>query len=249
MKKVLCLINILFFITVSLNAELVDKAYREQFSNDNLKKNYYKLQMKTASFFDKQTSSVNGLVESFRGTSVYSYDFFSKAFILGSGGVLDAQSFIYDGAIASIAYLAAGQYKKTASILKVYQREFYCSKGDNIGLYNAYKTDVPRKRWGLTAGIDGNRTHLGPNIWVTISALQYTAITGKLDFLPFIIDMLKWAEGIKHYQFSNGELGAASMGYGWQPPDWSKIYSTENVVDHYAALKMLRDLYYIQMWI
>lgn len=244
MKKIIFIINIFLVLAVSLNAELVDKAYREQFSNDNLKKNYYKLQMKTASFFDRQTSSVNGLVESFRGTSIYSYDFFSKAFILGSGGVLDAQSFIYDGAIASISYLAAGQYKKTAKILKVYQREFYCSKGDYIGLYNAYKTDVPRKRWGLTAGIDGNRTHLGPNIWVTISALQYTAITGKLDFMPFVIDMLKWAEGIQHYQFSDGELGAASMGYGWQPPDWSKIYSTENVVDHYAALKMIKDLYY-----
>ncbi|MDD2524278.1 MAG: hypothetical protein PHG84_00780 [Endomicrobiaceae bacterium] len=245
MKKIIFLsLNILLMIATVVNAELIDKSYRERFSNDSLKKNYYRLQMKTASFFDRQTSSVNGLVESFRGTSIYSYDFFSKAFILGSGGVLDAQSFIYDGAIASIAYLVAGQYKKTASILKVYQREFYCSKGENIGLYNAYKTDVPRKRWGLTAGIDGNRTHLGPNVWVAISALQYTAITGKLDFLPFIIDMLKWAEGIKHYQFKDGELGAASMGYGWEPPDWSKVYSTENIVDHYAALKMLKDLYY-----
>ena len=33
------------------------------------------------------------------------------------------------------------------------------------------------------------------------------------------------------------------MGYGWQPPDWSTVYSTENVVDYYAVLKMLKYIY------
>ena len=62
--------------------EVVDKNYRESFCDDFLKKDYYKLQMRVASFFDRQTSSVNGLVESYRGTSKYSYDIFSKSFIV-----------------------------------------------------------------------------------------------------------------------------------------------------------------------
>jgi len=246
MKQFLLLsLMLVFFVQNVFSVEIVLKEYREQFSPENLKTDYYKLQMKTASFFDRQTSSVNGLVESHRGTSVYSYDFFSRSFITGNGGVLDAQAFIYDTAIASLAYLLAGQNNKVVKILKVCEREFYSKKDESkFGLYNAYKTDVPRKRWGLTPGIDGNRVHLGPNIWVTISAFQYTALTGKLDFLQFALDTLKWASGIHHYRFSDGQFGAASMGYGWTPPDWSKVYSTENIVDHYAALKMAKDIYY-----
>ncbi|GAB1402067.1 hypothetical protein MASR1M68_09780 [Elusimicrobiota bacterium] len=245
MKKIVISLILVLFAQNVFCVEIVSKEYREQFSPENLKSDYYRLQMKTASFFDRQTSSVNGLVESHRGTSVYSYDFFTRSFILGSGGVLDAQAFIYDTAIASLAYLLAGQNNKVVKLLKVCEKEFYNKKDESkFGLYNAYKTDVPRKRWGLTPGIDGNRVHLGPNMWVTIVALQYTALTGKLDFLQFAIDTLKWADEFNHYRFSDGERGAASMGYGWTPPDWSKIYSTENVVDHYAALKMAKDIYY-----
>jgi hypothetical protein len=245
MKKILILFILVLFVQNIFCIEIVSKEYREQYSPENSKSDYYKLQMKTASFFDKQTSSVNGLVESHRGTSVYCYDFFTRSFILGNGGVLDAQAFIYDNAIASLSYLLAGQNNKVVKILRVCQKEFYSKKDEGrFGLYNAYKTDVPRKRWGLTPGIDGNRVHLGPNIWIAVSAFQYTALTGKLNFLQFAIDTLKWASEINHYKFSNGELGAASMGYGWTPPDWSKIYSTENVVDHYAALKMAKDIYY-----
>ncbi|MDD5021278.1 MAG: hypothetical protein PHR82_03955 [Endomicrobiaceae bacterium] len=245
MKKIVLSFLLVLFVQNVFCIEIVSKEYREQFSPENLKSDYYRLQMKTASFFDRQTSSVNGLVESHRGTSVYSYDFFTRSFILGSGGVLDAQAFIYDSAIASLAYVLAGQNSKVVKILRVCQKEFYNKKDESkFGLYNAYKTDIPRKRWGLTPGIDGNRVHLGPNVWIAIVAFQYTALTGKLDFLQFAVDMLKWASEINHYRFSDGERGAASMGYGWTPPDWSKIYSTENVVDHYAALKMAKDIYY-----
>ncbi|MBQ3834290.1 MAG: hypothetical protein II816_02070 [Elusimicrobia bacterium] len=242
-KKILFITLLLFVFSTGYCIELVDRTYRESFSNDAVKEDFYKIQMRTASFFDRQTSSVNWLIESYRGTSRYSYDMFSRSFIIGKNGVLDAQAFLYDQAIAAISYLLAGQNKKIDRILKVCQREFPIQKSDYIGMYNAYKTDVPRKRWGLTPGADGNRVHLGPNMWIAIAALQYTAVTGKTDFVPFVIDMLKWAEGIKHYTMSDGEKGAASMGYGWEPPDWSKVYSTENVVDHYAVLKMLKKLY------
>ncbi len=244
MKTKLLVITLFLFISsLGYSVEIVDRAYRESFSGDAVKEDYFKIQMRTANFFDRQTSSVNWLIESYRGTSKYSYDLFSRSFIVGKNGVLDAQAFTYDQAIAALSYLLAGQNKKIDKILRVCEREFPIQKSDYIGLYNAYKTDVHRKRWGLTPGADGNRVHLGPNMWIAIAALQYTAVTGKTDFIPFVIDMLKWAEQIKHYTMSDGEKGAASMGYGWEPPDWSKVYSTENVVDHYAVLKMLKKLY------
>ncbi len=244
MKKIFFLIvSIIFIFSTAYGIDIVDKSYREQFSTDSLNKDFYKHQMRTVSFYDRQTSSVNGLVESFRGTSHYSYDLFTSSFIIGSKGVLDAQAFIYDSSIASLSYILSGQYKKAEKLFALFKREFYASKGDYYGLCNAYRTDMQRTRWGLKPGIDGNRVHLGPNMWIAIAILQYTAITGKTDYIPFLISMVKWAREIRHYEFPNNKKGAPSMGYGWQPPDWSTVYSTENVIDYYAVLRMLKYIY------
>jgi len=243
MKKLFFILLSVCFITGNIPAEIVSKIYRERFSPDDLNSNYYKLQMKTANFFDKQTSAVTGLIESFRNSSHYTYDLFTHSFIPGKSGFLDTQSFIYDGAVSSIAYLLAGQYSKAYKILKIYSKEFYFLKSDREGLCNTYRSDLIRTKNGLTNGIDGDRRHLGPNMWVAIAAFQYTAVTGNLEFLEFGIDILKWAEQIKHFKFQNGQLGAASMGYGWMPPDWSTVFSTENVLDHYAALSLARDIF------
>ena len=244
MKKIFFVtITFLFIFSTAYCIDIVNKSYREQFSTDTLNKDFYRQQMRTASFYDRQTSSVNGLVESFRGTSNYTYDLFTRSFIVGSKGVLDAQAFVYDSSIASLSYILSGQYKKAEKLFRLFQREFAISKGDNIGLCNVYRTDMQRTRFGLKPGIDGNRVHLGPNMWIAIAVLQYTAITGKTDFVPFLIDMVKWAKEIKHYSFSDGKKGGPSMGYGWQPPDWSTVYSTENVIDYYAVLRMLKYIY------
>ncbi|MDR2191445.1 MAG: hypothetical protein LBO62_00990, partial [Endomicrobium sp.] len=127
-------------------------------------------------------------------------------------------------------------------ILSVYKNEFYCIKNDNYGLFNSYKSDRPATKWGLSIGIDGDRMHVGPNLWVAIAALQYTALTGKLDFLPLAIDISKWADAQPHYVLPGGQRGAVSMGFGWGP-DWSRVYSTENIVDDYALKKMLKEIY------
>ena len=242
-KNIFFILTFLFIFSTAYCIDIVDKSYREQFATESLNEDFYRHQMRTASFYDRQTSSVNGLVESYRDTSNYSYDLFSGKFILGSKGVLDAQAFIYDSSIASLSYILSGQNKKAENLFRIFQKEFFVSKGDNIGLCNAYRTDFQRTRWGLRHGIDGNRVHLGPNMWIAIAILQYTAITGKTDFLPFVIYMVKWAREIKHYNFSDGEKGGPSMGYGWQPPDWSTVYSTENVIDYYAVLRMLKYIY------
>lgn len=230
-----------FFISPALAGDIVNKKYRDQYLPPAAVKNYYKKQVSITKFLDRQTSGINGLVESFRGTSIYSYDIFSRAFIYGRGGALDAQSFTYDGAIAALAYLVSDQPKKAADILRIYEREFYCIKNDNYGLFNSYRSDKEATKWGLPIGIDGDRMHVGPTIWVAVAALQYTALTGKLEFLPFIIDICKWTEALPHYTLQKGQRGAVSMGSGWGP-DWTKVYSTENIVDHYALLKMLQEV-------
>lgn len=242
-KNIFFILTFLFIFSTAYCIDIVDKSYREQFSTESLNEDFYRHQMRTVSFYDRQTSSINGLVESFRGTSHYSYDLFTSSFIIGSKGVLDAQAFIYDSSIASLSYILSGQYKKAEKLFALFKREFYASKGDYYGLCNAYRTDMQRTRWGLKPGIDGNRVHLGPNMWIAIAILQYTAITGKTEYIPFLISMVKWAREIRHYEFPNNKKGAPSMGYGWQPPDWSTVYSTENVIDYYAVLRMLKYIY------
>ncbi|MDR1942066.1 MAG: hypothetical protein LBQ47_07045 [Endomicrobium sp.] len=240
--KIICAAAGLFFSSAVFAGDVVDRKYRERYLMPQVKKVYYKTQVIVTNFFDRQTSAINGLIESFRGTSIYSYDIFTRAFIYGRGGALDAQSFTYDSAVAALAYIAADQPKKAANILNVYRQEFYCIKSDRYGLFNSYKSDKPMTKWGLSIGIDGDRMHVGPSLWIAIAAVQYTALTGNVEFLPFAIDISKWTDSLPHYTLAGGQRGAVSMGYGWGP-DWSKVYSTENIVDDYALLKMLKELY------
>jgi hypothetical protein len=233
-------------LTVFSEAEVfpgdyISKEYRNSFISPALQKKFYKVEVQTLQFFDRQRSDVNGLIESFRGSSRYAYDLFTKAFTFGRGGVLDAQSFTYDGAIVALCYLISGQTKKVTDILDAYQADFYVAKNGEIGLYNSYATDR-EPNGGYPMGIDG-RIHLGPNMWVAIAALQYSAITGDLRYLGFVIDMMKWVYSLKHYRFTDGQRGGVSMGFGWGP-DWSQVFSTENNIDYYAVLKMLEEIYY-----
>ncbi|MFC1500930.1 hypothetical protein ACFL58_00575 [Elusimicrobiota bacterium] len=225
---------------ILLGSNYIDKEYRNSFLSSNLQKNYYSIQVQTLRFFDRQRSDVNGLVESFRGSARYMYDIFTKSFAYGQYGALDAQSFTYDGSIAILSYLVSGQIRKARQMLDVYSHEFYHLKNGNMGLLNCYATDRP-SNGGLAMGID-SRIHLGPNMWVTIAGLQYTAITGDLTYLDFLIDEMKWAQSLEHYVFPDGRRGGVSMGFGWGA-DWSKVFSTENNVDYYAALIMMKEIY------
>ncbi len=235
-----------FFLAVPCvpiyGADFVNKGNRNNFLSPGLQKDYYRIEVKTTRFFDRQKSDVTGLVESFRGTSLYYYDFFTRAFCYGRGGVLDCEAFTYDNAIVILSYLVAGQPRKAEAVLKVYRREFYCEKNGLIGLYNSYRTDRPVTYGNLTLGIDGDRMHLGPTMWIAIAALQYTAVTGDLQFLSFAIDTAKWAQRLDHSALDDGERGAVSMGMGWGP-DWSRICSTENNIDYYAVLRMLKEIH------
>ncbi|MCL2388810.1 MAG: hypothetical protein FWC85_00320 [Elusimicrobia bacterium] len=244
MKKTLIALPLcLIFFANAFAFDLVNRAHREKFSSPEVNQNFRQTQVDTVNFFNRQTSEVNGLIESFRGTSNLRFDLRSRTFILGNRGKLDLESFTYDGAIAALAYLVAGQPRRAANLLRVYRREFNTLKGGRKGLFNAYRTDRAPTRTGIPAGMDGDRMHLGPNTWMGVAALQYTAITGRTEFLQFAVDIAIWSSNLTRHVFPDGSLGASSMGFGWSPPDWTITFSTENVVDHYALLKMLRELY------
>lgn len=242
MKRFLSIL-ILFLLCASAYAgDVVDKKYREQFLTPYAAKNYYRTQINVSGFFSIQTSAVNNIIESYRGTSIWTFDPFSNKWLDGRGGVLDGQAFTYDNAVAALAYLVCDQPYNAEKILDAYRQEFYVIKNDNYGLFNSYRTDKEATQYGMSIGIDGDRMHVGPNAWMGIAALQYTAVTGKLDFLKFAIDMSKWIDGLPHFIFANGKRGSVSMGSGWGP-DWTKTFSTENVVDDYALKKMLKEIY------
>lgn len=242
-KSLVAVVVIFSFLSSAYANGLVNKKYQEQFISAQAVKNYPAKKVKTAEFLDAQSSFENGLLESFKNTSHYSYEVNDDRFIYGTSGVLNNQAFTYDNAVAVIAYLLCNNQKRASEILEVYKNEFYISKGDyNYGLFNSYRTDREDTGWGLSIGIDGDRMHAGPNLWVAIAALQYTALTGNLEFLPFAIDICKWVDTLPHFKFEDGTRGAASMGSGWGP-DWTKVYSTENVLDNYAALNILKKIY------
>jgi len=220
----------------------INKEIDNPFISKSLKKKFYTMEVQTDSFFDCQQSKVNGLIESYRGTSRYMFDLFTRAFCYGDGGVLDCQSFTYDSAVAATAYAVSGQLRQARKILTAYRKEFYRSKNDFIGLCNSYRTDAV-DRDGLRVGVDGLKIHLGPAMWVSVAALHYSALTEDFQYLGFVLDMAKWAQQLKHSEFADGQRGGVSMGYGGWGPDWTKVYSTENNVDYYAVLSMLRDLY------
>jgi hypothetical protein len=234
---------ILYFCGNSLAGNYFNKRIKNTFISPALNKNFYNIEVHTLKFLDSQSSSVNGLVESFRGTSRFTFDMMTRAFCYGKGGALDCQSFTYDSAIASLVYTLSGQTQKTERILDAYQKEFYRQKNDYTGLCNSYRTDMTDDQ-GLMMGIDGLKIHVGPSMWVAMSAIHYTAITDDLKYLGFAIDIAKWARQVKHWEFKDGQKGGVAMGYGYQPPDWSQVYSTENNVDYYAVLSMLKELYF-----
>lgn len=195
-------------------------------------------------YLEKQRNETTGLVESYHGSSSYYYDDVSKQYYSQHSGLLDQQAFTYDLALAAIIYSINGQSEKAENILRVMKNNFYVEKNGYIGLLNAYQIsefDV----WGqdnLKMGVDGDRIHVGPNMWVALAALQYDRINKTDKYLAFAVDIARWAYELPHFQFADGSRGAVSMGSGWGP-DWSTVYSTENIIDNYAVLKMLETVY------
>jgi hypothetical protein len=198
----------------------------------------------TLSFLDKERVSTTGLIESFHGSSPYYYDPASAQYYPDKTGALDQQGFTYDLSLVVMVYSLNRQYQKAKQILQVLENNFYINKNGYIGLLNSYKINDfnSQNQYSLEMGIDGDRIHVGPNMWVALAALQYDKMTGTHQFLPFAIEIAKWAYKLPHYILKDGHRGAVCMGSGWGP-DWSTVYSTENIIDNYAVLNWLEQIY------
>lgn len=203
------------------------------------------LTSKTVVFLDEERSEVTGLVESYRGSSLYYYDPASEQYYPDKLGILDYQAFTYDLSLVCMVYCLSGQFDKAERILRVLEKNFLIEKNGNKGLLNSYLiTDFAGTidEDALVMGIDGDRIHVGPNMWIALSALHYNAITETNTFLPFVLEIARWAYEMPHFAFADGSRGAVCMGSGWGP-DWSTVYSTENIVDYYAVLQWLEEIY------
>ncbi|MBN1522296.1 MAG: hypothetical protein JW928_07160 [Candidatus Aureabacteria bacterium] len=196
-------------------------------------------------FLYDRTAS-NGLVASFMNTATCAFSMETGRFhdcVYGKMGYLDEQAFIYDLALAVIGFLLNGHKKNAEIIMDALEDEFYLSKNASYGLYNSYLITSGIPIEDLHLGIDGNRVHAGPTLWVAIAALNHMKLVRNTRYLPFALDIVSWCRNeLTYYRFPDGERGAVSMGLGWGP-EWSKIFSTEHNVDYFIVLQMLRDIY------
>ncbi|MDD5131278.1 MAG: hypothetical protein PHH44_01300 [bacterium] len=213
----------------------------EEYMDSDLKEKYSDIRHDTLLFLDDQRSPVTGLVESYSDSSLYYLISEKGTYELGHEPHLARQAFTYDLATAAMIYIACGQREKAKMILDNLQKDFYWTKNGAPGLYTSYLSDQIAEDNTLVIGIDGDRIHVGPNMWVALAAIQYIRITGDGSYLTWVIDMAKWVSILPHFTFADGQKGAVAMGSGWGP-DWSKVYSTENCIDYYSILLILQNI-------
>jgi hypothetical protein len=134
------------------------------------------------------------------------------------------QASTYDQALAGLAFLILGDDKAASRIL-----DFFNKTWSGNGFTNFYNT---------ATGYPGVETtiHLGPNMWITILALQYTAATGDNKYLDLAKNIAIWAIKLNHKQ------GGIAMGpvADWGA-NWPEVYSSENNIDAHAVFNLLAN--------
>ena len=204
--------------------------------------------LKVTEYLDSINNKETGLFESFVGSAHFIEDvrFPQIPMMRTADGYLDNQAFTYDQALCLIAMIHMGQLDRTKEILKVYESNFMIPKNGKRGLFTSYMADKfdyyfpsPSGEFNtMILGIDGDRIHVGPAVWIGLAAQHYYFRTRASDFIDFTVKMFLWARSMPHYTLKDGSNGSIAMGYGWGAP-WEKIYSTENILDYYAFLKNL----------
>jgi hypothetical protein len=188
----------------------------------------------------------NGLVPSFTDSSTYVFakdtGHFHKVYY-GKMGYLEDNCYTYDMSLAAIGFLLLGKKDHAEKVLSILENDFYLKKNGRIGLYNSYLLSSKIPVDDLSLGMDGDRIHAGPTLWVALAALNHVKIERSTRYLEFVLDIINWCRSdLSRYRFPDGEESAVSMGFGWGP-DWSKIFSTEHNIDYYSAIQILRDIY------
>lgn len=207
---------------------------------------------KIKTFLKTLESRETGLYQSYTNTAHNIEDAHSSPIIFMPtvAGYLDDQAFTYDQALAILVLIHAGEYDKARYLLSVFTDNFMTEKNGHLGLLNSYTLSnfdyfIPTrsgKRRLLCMGIDGDRIHVGPNMWIGLGFLQYYAHTGSPEFLPCALEMFKWTRSLNHYEMPDGTPGGVSMGYGWGT-QWNHVFSTENNISYYVFILNLIKIY------
>lgn len=175
--------------TFSMNEEA------EAALTDTLKTNLYQ-------WLANHQNQKTGLVESFEGD----YN-------------LRTVSFLYDHALATIAYSLFGDYNRVRLGLDFFLHRAERTEGK--GFYNAYYTNK-----GTVAEY---MAHAGPNLWLGIATLHYTHKTKDATYLSIARTIADWVETLQDEE--GGIVGGRNI-------TW---YSTEHNLDGYAFFSMLYE--------
>jgi hypothetical protein len=134
---------------------------------------------------------------------------------------IEKWAFIYDQSLAAQSYTFFSDFERAEKIL-----DFFKNKAKRQGnfFFNAYYAD------------DGQpaeyTVHIGPNLWVGIAILQYTAKTQDFGYLGLAEQIAEAVINLQNEDHDGGIRGGP--GLSW--------YSTEHNLDAYAFFNMLYRL-------
>ncbi|MGE5279151.1 MAG: hypothetical protein ACM3L6_00195 [Deltaproteobacteria bacterium] len=125
-------------------------------------------------------------------------------------------AFTYDQALAAIVFLERGETEEARRILDFYRT---ARRSDDGGFLNAY--------YAATGDPAEYIAHAGPNLWLGIAVLQYTARTHDTAYLGIARDIARWLATLTDAE--GGIRGGPAVAW----------YSTEHHLDAYAFYRML----------
>jgi hypothetical protein len=141
-------------------------------------------------YIDNQKSNI-GLIKNFNSSYRYFFDPLEEQ--ISNVYKNENICFIYDQALATIAYTILQDFKNSKNILEILNFHFHLDKDDNIGLYTVYFADTfYEDKKTLKKDIDGNKISFYPNIWIGIATCIYTEISKDYTFFKLAIEILKW---------------------------------------------------------
>ncbi len=129
-------------------------------------------------------------------------------------------SYVYDQALATIAYTLFGDYTKAKKGLSFFL--YKAKKSPEGGFYNAYYSN--------TGEVSEFVAHTGPNFWLGIAILQYSQRSKDYSYLKIAEQISQWAQSL---QDQEGGI-VAGRGISW--------YSTEHNLDGFAFFNMFYEL-------
>lgn len=154
----------------------------------------------------------------------------NRKFLIFHTGLLPSQEkwencFVYDQALAAMAFTYKGDYKRAAAIFRFFdnvRKRHIKDKGEIWGFTDAYKRD----------GRETETRAAGPNAWVLMAINYYIHKRNDKEFLPLARDIADWLISLQSIE---GGIIGGYYGNG-KPMVW---ISSEHNFDCYAAFRDL----------